>query len=97
LKEKEEFSDLLRDFEEPGHLAPNGLFLGGEKYRVIEGKPGAVIRGKKGTKGITCKKTGQGELILTLYFVLFYFINFETRIFLNGNFVCMPPSIKKFQ
>ena len=37
----------MKDFDEPGHLAPTGLFLGGTKYMVIQGEPGAVIRGKK--------------------------------------------------
>lgn len=43
----EEVSGIMNDFEEPGHLAPTGLFLGGTKYMVIQGEPGAVIRGKK--------------------------------------------------
>lgn len=37
----------MTDFEEPGSLAPTGLYLGGTKYMVIQGEPGAVIRGKK--------------------------------------------------
>lgn len=37
----------MTDFDEPGHLAPTGLHLGGTKYMVIQGEPGAVIRGKK--------------------------------------------------
>lgn len=37
----------MKDFDEPGHLAPTGLFLAGTKYMVIQGEPGAVIRGKK--------------------------------------------------
>jgi hypothetical protein len=37
----------MKDFDEPGHLAPTGLILGGTKYMVIQGEPGAVIRGKK--------------------------------------------------
>lgn len=31
-----------------GTLAQGGLYLGGTKYLVIPGDPGAVIRGKKG-------------------------------------------------
>ncbi|KAI3833411.1 hypothetical protein MKW92_017601 [Papaver armeniacum] len=34
------------------HLAPTGLFLGGTKYMVIQGEPGAVIRGKKTTQAL---------------------------------------------
>ena len=37
----------MKDFDEPGHLAPTGLFLAGAKYMVIQGEPGAVTRGKK--------------------------------------------------
>ncbi|KAK4427278.1 Profilin-A [Sesamum alatum] len=62
----EEMKNIVRDFDEPGFLAPTGLFLGGAKYMVIQGEPGAVIRGKKGSGGITVKKTGQA-LIFGLY------------------------------
>ncbi|KAK8286413.1 hypothetical protein V6Z12_D08G293000, partial [Gossypium hirsutum] len=55
-----------KDFDEPGHLAPKGLHLAVAKYMVIQGEPGAVIRGKKGTGGVTIKKTGQG-LIFGIY------------------------------
>ena len=37
----------MKDFDEPGHLAPTGLYLAGNQYMVIQGEPGAVIRGKK--------------------------------------------------
>lgn len=37
----------MKDFDEPGYLAPTGLHLSGTKYMVIQGEPGAVIRGKK--------------------------------------------------
>ncbi|MBA0854417.1 hypothetical protein Goshw_030154, partial [Gossypium schwendimanii] len=43
-----EVTDIMKDFNEPGHLAPKGLHLGVAKYMVIQGEPGAVIRGKKG-------------------------------------------------
>ena len=43
----EEITGIMNDFAEPGSLAPTGLFLGGVKYMVIQGEPGAVIRGKK--------------------------------------------------
>jgi len=45
----QEIDGIKKDFEEPGFLAPTGLFLGGEKYMVIQGEQGAVIRGKKVT------------------------------------------------
>lgn len=37
----------MKDFDQPGHLAPTGLHLAGTKYMVIQGEAGAVIRGKK--------------------------------------------------
>ncbi|RWW65196.1 hypothetical protein BHE74_00027508, partial [Ensete ventricosum] len=43
----EEITAIMSDFAEPGSLAPTGLYLGGTKYMVIQGEPGAVIRGKK--------------------------------------------------
>ncbi|KAJ7294405.1 hypothetical protein O6H91_Y259100 [Diphasiastrum complanatum] len=44
----------------------HGLFLGGSKYMVIQGEPGAVIRGKKGPGGVTIKKTNSA-LIIGIY------------------------------
>jgi profilin len=43
----EEIAAIMKDFDEPGTLAPTGLHLGGIKYMVIQGESGAVIRGKK--------------------------------------------------
>ncbi|KAI3766770.1 hypothetical protein L2E82_16841 [Cichorium intybus] len=40
----------MKDFDEPVSLALTGLFLGGEKCMVIQGKPGDVIREKKGER-----------------------------------------------
>ncbi|XP_015613794.2 profilin-A-like [Oryza sativa Japonica Group] len=62
----EEMTNIMKDFDEPGFLAPTGLFLGPTKYMVIQGEPGAVIRGKKGSGGITVKKTGQA-LVVGIY------------------------------
>jgi len=62
----EEMTNIMKDFDEPGFLAPTGLFLGPTKYMVIQGEPGAVIRGKKGSGGITVKKTGQA-LVIGIY------------------------------
>ncbi|XP_031106413.1 profilin-3-like [Ipomoea triloba] len=59
----EEVTDIMKDFDEPGHLAPNGVHVAGTKYMVIQGEPGAVIRGKKGPGGLTIKKTGQALII----------------------------------
>ncbi|KAF5185823.1 Profilin [Thalictrum thalictroides] len=62
----EEITNIMKDFDEPGVLAPTGLYLGGVKYMVIQGEPNAVIRGKKGSGGITIKKTTQA-LIFGIY------------------------------
>ncbi|CAI9093590.1 OLC1v1029132C1 [Oldenlandia corymbosa var. corymbosa] len=62
----EEVNGIMKDFEEPGTLAPTGLYVGGTKYMVIQGEPGTVIRGKKGPGGITIKKTGMA-LIIGIY------------------------------
>ncbi|KAE9600351.1 putative profilin [Lupinus albus] len=62
----EEITAIVNDFAEPGSLAPTGLYLGGTKYMVIQGEPGAVIRGKKGPGGVTVKKTNQA-LIIGIY------------------------------
>lgn len=43
----EEIAAVMKDFDEPGSLAPTGLHLAGTKYMVIQGEPGAVVRGKK--------------------------------------------------
>nr|GFB50934.1 profilin-1 like [Tanacetum cinerariifolium] len=56
----------MNDFNEPGSLAPTGLYLGGTKYMVIQGEAGAVIRGKKGPGGVTVKKTAM-SLIIGVY------------------------------
>ncbi|XWS70289.1 hypothetical protein CRYUN_Cryun03dG0035300 [Craigia yunnanensis] len=61
-----EITAIVNDFAEPGSLAPTGLFLGGVKYMVIRGEPGAVIRGKKGASGVTVKNTNEA-LIIGIY------------------------------
>ncbi|CAN8253015.1 unnamed protein product [Cochlearia groenlandica] len=60
---QEEIISINKDFEEPGTLAPTGLFIGGTKYMVIQGEPNAIIRGKKGQSGVTIKKTTQTMVI----------------------------------
>ncbi|GJU07427.1 profilin [Tanacetum coccineum] len=62
----EEITAIMNDFNEPGSLAPTGLYLGGTKYMVIQGEAGAVIRGKKGPGGVTVKKTTM-SLIIGVY------------------------------
>lgn len=55
----------LADGGEAG-LAANGLRIGGVKYLMIPGDPGAVLRGKKGPDGVTVKKTATA-LVVGLY------------------------------
>ena len=43
----DEVTGIMKDFDEPGHLAPTGMHIEGVKYMVIQGEPNAVIRGKK--------------------------------------------------
>ncbi|XP_074343268.1 profilin-like [Apium graveolens] len=62
----DEITGIIKDFDEPGHLAPTGMHVEGVKYMVIQGEPNAVIRGKKGSGGITIKKTGQA-LVFGVY------------------------------
>ncbi|KAK1289799.1 hypothetical protein QJS10_CPB18g00979 [Acorus calamus] len=62
----EDIGGIMKDFDEPGFLAPKGLYLGSKKYMVIQGEPGAVIRGKLGSGGVTVKKTGQA-LVFGIY------------------------------
>ena len=62
----DEVTGIMNDFENPGSLAPTGLYIGGTKYMVIQGEPNAVIRGKKGSGGATIKKT-TCALIIGIY------------------------------
>ncbi|KAG6421029.1 hypothetical protein SASPL_117578 [Salvia splendens] len=62
----EEVTAIMNDFDNPGSLAPTGLYIGGTKYMVIQGEPGAVIRGKKGSGGATIKKTTLALIIGSL-------------------------------
>lgn len=61
-----EIANIVGGFEENSTLPQHGLFLGGVKYMVIQGDPGAVIRGKKGQGGVTVKKTNSA-LVFGIY------------------------------
>lgn len=63
----------MNDFNEPGFLAPSGLFLGDTKYMVIQGEPGAVIRGKKVTISIS-------------YVMITYYTSIHHQIVVNFSF-----------
>ena len=47
-------------------LAGSGLHLGSTKYIVIPGEQGQVIRGKKGSEGVTIKTTATA-LVIGIY------------------------------
>ncbi|KAJ7553600.1 hypothetical protein O6H91_06G104800 [Diphasiastrum complanatum] len=64
--EEGEIANIVKAFDDSSELAMHGLFLGGSKYMVIQGEPGAVIRGKKGPGGVTIKKTNSA-LIIGIY------------------------------
>jgi len=55
----EEVKGILKDFKEPGHLAPTGLFLGGAKYMVIQGEA-AVANVRDLSTWWQMYNTGQG-------------------------------------
>lgn len=74
----EEIAATMRDFDEPGTLAPTGLHLGGTKYMVIQGEPGAVIRGKKvslDNRGITSDVYPSHVISLKKWFLALYQIS----------------------
>ncbi|KAK8958095.1 hypothetical protein KSP40_PGU010591 [Platanthera guangdongensis] len=62
----EEINAIINDFAEPGSLAPTGLYLGNAKYMVIQGEPGLSFAGRRGSGGITVKKTNLA-LIIGIY------------------------------
>nr|AFI49340.1 truncated profilin [Chlorella vulgaris] len=44
----EEVSALVEGFNDTSKLAQSGIRIGGEKYVLVAGEPGEVLRGKKG-------------------------------------------------
>ncbi|EFN51757.1 hypothetical protein CHLNCDRAFT_27467 [Chlorella variabilis] len=54
---EEEIAALVKGFDDPSQLAQNGLRIGGEKYMLVAGEPGEVLRGKQGSAGCTIKRT----------------------------------------
>ncbi|EFJ14815.1 hypothetical protein SELMODRAFT_148414 [Selaginella moellendorffii] len=62
----EEITNVMNAFDDSSQLAQNGLYLSGSKYMVIQGEAGVVIRGKKGSAGVTIKKTSSA-LVIGLY------------------------------
>jgi profilin len=62
----DEVAALMRGMNDAGALAQTGVRIGGEKYMMVAGEPGEVIRGKKGPGGVTVKKT-VGALVIGIY------------------------------
>lgn len=48
---EEEAKAINTGFDNQNELASKGLFLGGQKFIVLAGDEGAVIRGKSGSQG----------------------------------------------
>ena len=44
----DEVAALMKGFDDTSGLAATGVRIGGEKFMLIAGQPGEVIRGKKG-------------------------------------------------
>ena len=56
----EELKTLLTRYANTDELAMNGVTVGGTKYMFLSATD-RVVRGKKGTSGVHCIKTVQGE------------------------------------
>ena len=56
----EELKTLLGRYANTDELAMNGVTVGGTKYMFLSATD-RVVRGKKGTSGVHCIKTVQGE------------------------------------
>lgn len=64
--EQSEVEKLVAGFDDADPLAVSGIFIGGEKYMMIRGDPGAVIRGRgkdNKSRGVTVKKTTTAMVI----------------------------------
>lgn len=59
----DEIAAIMKGFDDASILATNGLRVGGEKYMMLAGEPGEVLRGKKGPAGVTIKKTNSAVVI----------------------------------
>lgn len=58
--EQAEVDKIVAGFKDSTPLATKGIFVGGEKYMMIRGDEGAVIRGRgkeNKSRGLTIKKT----------------------------------------
>ncbi|GAB4813583.1 hypothetical protein N2152v2_000629 [Parachlorella kessleri] len=61
----DEVATLVRGLADSSSLA-GAIKFGGEKYMLVAGEPGEVLRGKKGAGGVTIKATN-GALVIGIY------------------------------
>lgn len=59
----EEVSNIVKGFDDDQVLIDNGLMIGAEKYQLVQGEKGAVIRGRKGNEGVCIKKTDTAMVV----------------------------------
>lgn len=52
-----EVQNIVQGFDDDSKLSEVGLVIGGQKYFLIQGEKGAVIRGRQGKFGVVIKKT----------------------------------------
>lgn len=53
----DEVGNIVKGFDDEEALTDSGMMIGGEKYLIVRGEPGSVIRGRKGDDGVCIKKT----------------------------------------
>ena len=59
----EELKSLLGRYANTDELAMNGVTIGGTKYMFLSATD-RVVRAKRGTSGVHCIKTVQGESLI---------------------------------
>lgn len=62
----DEISALVNGLTDTSQLAQSGVRIGGQKFMLVAGEPGEVIRGKQGAGGVTIKKTNSA-LVIGIY------------------------------
>lgn len=59
----EQISDIVAGFDGGENIVTNGLKIGEQKFLVVQGEAGAVIRGRKGDDGVCIKKTATAVVV----------------------------------
>jgi profilin len=54
---EEQVLNIVKGFDDAAGLGEAGLKLGSMKFLVVQGDPGAVIRGRQGEQGVCIKQT----------------------------------------